>query len=38
MKEWIIKYSKEAQEDYAKLDGSQRPQVFKAMEKVRRNR
>mgnify|MGYP002857380918 CR=1 FL=1 len=37
MKEWIIKYSKEAQEDYAKLDGSQKPQVFKAMEKVRKN-
>ena len=37
MKKWIIDYSKEAQDDYDRLDGSQRPQVFKAIEKVRQN-
>lgn len=37
MKNWIIDYTKEAQKDYDNLDGSQRPQVFKAIEKVSQN-
>ena len=37
MKKWIVDYTKEARKDYDGLDGSQRPQVFKAIEKVRQN-
>ncbi|MBO4507910.1 MAG: type II toxin-antitoxin system RelE/ParE family toxin [Spirochaetaceae bacterium] len=37
MKKWIVDYTKDAQKDYAGLDGSQRPQVLKAIEKVRKN-
>lgn len=37
MKNWIIDYEDEAKEDFDNLDGSQRKQVFKAIEKVSQN-
>lgn len=37
MKKWVIDYEDDAKEDFDRLDGSQRSQVFKAIERVSQN-
>ena len=37
MKKWILEFDIDANKDFLNLDGSQKPQVAKAIEKVRQN-